>query len=80
MTLSFDSLAVGVIVLAASAWAGRSLYGALRHKRICDSCSSSGACPLVTDKGRPAALVPDLEPLAKSQGAETSAPKSHLPS
>lgn len=80
MNLSYDSLAVGIIVLGAAGWAGRSIWRAFRQKRICETCGSNGECPLVKDKSRPAALVPGLKPMARSQGEDSCGLRDHLPS
>ncbi len=44
--LSWDALAVGVIVLVAAVWAVRSIIRAVRAKKICSACASSADCPL----------------------------------
>ena len=79
MNLSYDSLAVGFIVLGAAGWAARSVWRAFRQKRICETCGSNGECPLVKDKSRPAALVPGLEPLARPDAGGSPRPENHLP-
>ncbi len=44
--LSWDALAVGVIVLLAAVWAVRSIVRAVRAKKMCSGCASSADCPL----------------------------------
>ena len=46
MGLSKDTLVVGVIVLVALAWAVRSVWRAVRAKKICSTCASGPDCPL----------------------------------
>lgn len=46
MNLSGDTIAMGVIVLAAVAWAVRSVWRAVRQRRICSTCAASDDCPL----------------------------------
>ncbi len=50
MTIGYDNLAVGVIVLVAVVWAVRSIVRAVRAKRVCSTCASSGDCPLTSTK------------------------------
>ncbi len=46
MRIAWDSIAVGAIVLVAGVWAIRSIVRAVRAKKICATCASSGDCPL----------------------------------
>ncbi len=69
MGVSWESLAVGLIVGTAVAWAGRSMWRAGRQKKVCSSCGSAGACPLVnagTVRGGPPA------PCGAEPGADAS--------
>ncbi len=50
MTFSRDTVAVGVIVLTAMAWAVRSVWRAVRQRRICSTCAASDDCPLTKSR------------------------------
>ncbi len=45
-SLTADRIIMGVIVLAAGAWAVRAIYRAVKNKSVCSDCSSTGDCPL----------------------------------
>ncbi|MBU2501619.1 FeoB-associated Cys-rich membrane protein [bacterium] len=62
MKASFDTVAVGVIVLLAAAWAIRSFIKSLRSKKMCSTCGSAENCPLAgKDPAKPQELH-DLTP------------------
>lgn len=68
----WETLAVVAVVGAAAIWAGRSLWRAVRQKKVCSTCGSSGDCPLVNGKGfprreTPAADVPPCPPPGNHQ-------------
>ncbi len=77
MPISYDSLAVGVIVLVAAVWALRSIIRAVRAKRVCATCASSGDCPLVSGQGL--VDLQDLEkPTTDSVSKGTDVPESKI--
>jgi hypothetical protein len=47
MSLGFEAITIGVLVLTALIWAGRAAYRSVKHNGGCSSCASSGECPLV---------------------------------
>ncbi len=47
MSLGFESIIIGVLVLTALTWAVRAAYRSVKQNGGCSSCSSSGECPLV---------------------------------
>ncbi len=47
MSSTMEMILVGVVVLAAGIWAGRSIWKSVRGKGTCSGCASSTDCPLV---------------------------------
>jgi len=47
MSLTFESILVGIVVAIAVFWAVRAIWNAVRKGNVCTSCSSSGNCPAV---------------------------------
>jgi hypothetical protein len=50
----WETIVVGVVVAAALAWALRGVLRAVRQKRVCSDCASSGGCPVAQGGAGPA--------------------------
>jgi len=50
MSWGWDNAVVAVLVLAAGAWAVRSIWRAVKGRKVCSSCASQGDCPAANAK------------------------------